>query len=334
MLSMVFRGDDLPAEQRFDAWRELSGKAVLRTLMDSDRAADFRATLRAGGLGPVQVSAMTYQSLRSRRTPALIRAADPELYQLALVRGGRQCITWRDRELALGHGELLFYDSSHPFTAEIRTGEVAASSVVVQVPRELLPMDRDRADGLLGTRVPPDDPVGVLLRQFIDAVARPAGAGLAPYTATDAGRLGLVLTDLLTALLSRQYERRPGAAVAASGRGTQLLCVQAFIERHLGDADLSPAAVAAAHHVSLRSLHRLFEPVGLGVAGWIRARRLDRCRRDLADPALSRRTVRAIGATWGFPRPADFNRAFRAAYGLSPGEYRRLAGAPTVCAER
>ncbi len=39
---------------------------------------------------------------------------------------------------------------------------------------------------------------------------------------------------------------------------------------------LSPAAVAAAHHISLRSLHQLFHDEGLTVAGWIRQRRLER----------------------------------------------------------
>lgn len=324
MLSTVFRSDDLPVEQRFDTWRELSSKAVLRTLIDSDRATDFRATLRAAGLGPVQVSAMTYQSMRSRRTPRLVRAADPELYQLALTRGGRQSMTWRDHQLILGDGELFFYDTSVPFTAEIRAGQAAASSVMVQVPRELLPMGRDQVADLLGTRVPASDPIGLLLRQFIDAIAHPAPAGAAPYTAADAGRLGLVLADLLTALLGRQRELA-GAPLGRINKDTQLACVQAYIERRLGDLDLTPVAVAEAHHISLRSLHRLFEEQGTGVAGWIRARRLERCHHDLTDPALAGRPIHTIAARWGFPRPADFSRAFRSAYGLTPGAYRRLA---------
>jgi AraC-like DNA-binding protein len=88
---------------------------------------------------------------------------------------------------------------------------------------------------------------------------------------------------------------------------------------------LSPAAAAAAHHLSLRSLQQLFRDEGLTVAGWIRARRLERCRRDLADPALDARPVAAIAARWGFSSAADFSRAFRAAHGMPPAEYRRSA---------
>jgi AraC-like DNA-binding protein len=52
---------------------------------------------------------------------------------------------------------------------------------------------------------------------------------------------------------------------------------------------------------------------------------LERSRRDLLDPALRARPVSAIAARHGFTEPAHFSRAFRAAYGRPPGEYRRLA---------
>ena len=61
------------------------------------------------------------------------------------------------------------------------------------------------------------------------------------------------------------------------------------------------------------------------MAGWTRQRRLERCRRDLADPALAARPVAAIAARWGFPSAAEFSRAFRAAHGMPPGEYRMSA---------
>jgi AraC-like DNA-binding protein len=97
--------------------------------------------------------------------------------------------------------------------------------------------------------------------------------------------------------------------------------IDAFIESHLGDPALTPAAVAAAHHISLRYLHKLFEPHG--VAGWIRQRRLERCRDDLLDLAQADRPVAGIAARWGFSSAAHFSRVFREAYGLPPAEFRR-----------
>ena len=68
--------------------------------------------------------------------------------------------------------------------------------------------------------------------------------------------------------------------------------------------------IAAANHISLRYLHKLFEPQPSTVAGFIRERRLERCRRDLADPSLAHVPVRAIALRLGFPDPARLNRLF------------------------
>ncbi|WP_351233822.1 helix-turn-helix domain-containing protein [Streptomyces sp. NPDC002133] len=102
-----------------------------------------------------------------------------------------------------------------------------------------------------------------------------------------------------------------------------MLEIHAFIQQHLGEPDLSPGTIAAAHNISLCSLHRLFRDQGQTVAGWIRARRLERCRRVLADPLMHSTPVRAVAARWGFTDPAHFSRAFRAAYGHSPKDYRQ-----------
>ena len=69
----------------------------------------------------------------------------------------------------------------------------------------------------------------------------------------------------------------------------------------------------------------MFHCAGLTVARWIRQRRLERCRHDLADPELASQPVAAIAARWGYSSASDFSRAFRAAHGLPPAEYRRFA---------
>jgi AraC-like DNA-binding protein len=99
--------------------------------------------------------------------------------------------------------------------------------------------------------------------------------------------------------------------------------IQAFTESRLADPELSPDGIAAAHHISVRSLYKLFQAEDTTVAAWIRTRRLEHCRQDLVDPALAERPIGAIAARWGFASPAQFNRAFRAEYDVTPGEYRR-----------
>jgi AraC-like DNA-binding protein len=100
--------------------------------------------------------------------------------------------------------------------------------------------------------------------------------------------------------------------------------IQAFIRQNLHDPELTPSVIAAAHHISLSYLYRILQQQlqGETVAAWIRTRRLEGARRDLADFSLRTTPIHVIAARWGFPRASDFTRAFRAAYGLSPKECR------------
>jgi AraC-like DNA-binding protein len=113
-----------------------------------------------------------------------------------------------------------------------------------------------------------------------------------------------------------------------------MLRIHAFIDAQMEDPDLDPASIAAAVHISTRYLYKLFEGEGLTVAGWIRARRLERCRRDLLDPLLRHQTVSAIAARWGIADPARFSRQFRVAFGQTPSEYRQASLASRLADQR
>lgn len=117
----------------------------------------------------------------------------------------------------------------------------------------------------------------------------------------------------------------PGTALPVASRQQALMVrICEFIEHNLDDPALSPGMIAAAHHISLRTLHKLYETEEDTIAASIRRRRLERCRQDLLDPALRDRPVSAVGARWGFPDSAVFSRAFRSAYGRPPSQYRAL----------
>jgi AraC-like DNA-binding protein len=113
------------------------------------------------------------------------------------------------------------------------------------------------------------------------------------------------------------------ALVAESPRRTLTLRIRSFIKTHLHEQDLNPGTIAARNHISVSYLHQLFQAAGTTVSAWIRQQRLERARRDLADPCLSTVPIHRIATHWGFADHSTFTRSFRAAYGIPPREYRR-----------
>jgi AraC-like DNA-binding protein len=110
----------------------------------------------------------------------------------------------------------------------------------------------------------------------------------------------------------------------------RLVQVRRHIDQHLADPALTPASVAAAHRMSLRSLHLLFEPTGVSCARYVLRRRLQECHATLASPAHASRSVTDIAFGWGFNSLATFYDAFQREFGMPPGEVRRAAGSGDV----
>ncbi|MBE1604911.1 helix-turn-helix domain-containing protein [Actinopolymorpha pittospori] len=321
----VFDSAQLPPSDRLDAYHALMLASRMRapTMFATDQATDardgeFRAVLRAMELGAQQVSTMRCTPMRARRTPRLIRQSDPESYAVTLVQRGHQGVEQVGRQALVGERDLVVYSTSLPFDAQaFADGPEPACSVLALVPQSLVPLPPERVEGLLAVPLSGREGVGALLAGFLDQVT----ASSAGHLPGDGPRLGTVLVDLVTALLAHHLEAEESVP-APSQQNALFLEIQAFVQEHLGDPGLSPGMVAAAHHISVRGLHRLFRRHGRTVSAWIRQQRLDRCRSDLAEPALHLTPVHELAARWGFTDAASFSRTFRATYGVPPGEYR------------
>jgi AraC-like DNA-binding protein len=311
-MTVVHRADDLPVAARADYWRHVIGETIVPVdpFGDPDQ-------IRAGGVGAVQVGEVSASTPGgARRTPIHIRRSDPGLYKIDVLAQGDGVIEQNGREAALQPGDFTLVDLSRPALWRMAPARIVA----LTFPAEMLPLRRDDVARLTAVRIRGDRGTGALIsslaRQLIDQLDHCGGP--------DGPRLGTAVLDLLTAGLAARLDRVREMQPQSRQRAL-LLRVQAFIEERLFDPGLTPGSVAAAHHISLRYLHKLFEPAQTTVADWIRRRRLERCRRDLLDPALRDEPVSAIGMRWGLTDAAHFSRLFRAAYGVPPAEYREGA---------
>ncbi|MER8001137.1 helix-turn-helix domain-containing protein [Streptomyces sp. NPDC095613] len=321
MIKTLFRSDDLPPGARLAGFAKFQTSTRHPTRVSNARPEEFHATVRAVHLDGMEVIRLACSPFDAHRSAALIRKADPQLYSVVYTLRGELRVAQAGREAAVTTHEFALYDSSSPFRMRITTGKREITTVMhVHVPRTALSLPPDRVARLLTLPLPGREGVGGLLIQFFTSLTvDPAG-----YRPTDAPRLGTVGLSLLTATLAHHLDT-DDLVPGESDRRTLVLRVKAFIRQHLHEPRLSPSDIAAAHHISVSYLHRLFQAHDLTVSAWIRCQRLERARRDLADPALRTVPVHRIAGGCGFSDHATFTRAFRAAYGVPPRDFRRQA---------
>jgi AraC-like DNA-binding protein len=167
-------------------------------------------------------------------------------------------------------------------------------------------------------------PAGQGIGALVTSLLRELDAHSGDIRPAAVDRLATPVRDLL-ATLSADLQGAEPSIDGADGATQRALVeqVKAYIEAHLAEPHLSSTTVAAAHYISVRHLQKLFETQGLTVSGWIRKRRLEHARRDLSDPAQRSVSITVIADRWRFADSAHFSRAFKAAYGLSPRDYRQ-----------
>ncbi|HEY7488145.1 MAG TPA: helix-turn-helix domain-containing protein [Streptosporangiaceae bacterium] len=332
-MSILIRNDHLPEGERFECWREVACQVRLAAVeVESDHQAHFRFALRYSDLGATRVSVFTVTPYRVLRTPKLIRRSDPERLSIGMVlRGHGSIVSQSGRQARIPSSAFTLYDNSRPYTIDLApaTGAGAARGLILNFPRTLLPLPPDKVNDLTALTMPAGPGIGALTARLLVQLT----TGMDHYTPAEAARLSTAALDVLATRLAHELDGDRWVAPETHRRALQVR-IHAFIQQHLGDPDLTPAAIAEVHHISLRLLHKLFHEQGETVAGWIRARRLEACRRDLIDPTQVGLPVAAVAARWGFQNAIHFSRLFRATYGLPPREYRRSIDAAAGRADR
>ncbi|MEU1286818.1 helix-turn-helix domain-containing protein [Kitasatospora sp. NPDC005856] len=309
--------------ERFDWFNDTVAQTVMPTVMSPEPSTEFHAEAEMLDLGPLRMARFAFSPLRSRRTPALIRHGDPEQYQLALIRRGAAVLSQSGNENRIGAGEFVLWDTSRPSDTRILPGPDPVRLTMLQFPRTLLPLPGRRLERLLAGRLTGGHGVAAVLMSFLDGLEAHGDT----CEAAELRRLGSVAVELAGVLLAQRLDDAGQLPVEVRAR-VLLERIRAFIEDNLGDPQLTPGAVAARHNISLRSLHQLFrshDPQPETVHAWIRRRRLERCREDLASTRLHAYTVQSIAHRWGFSSATVFSRTFRQAYGLTPTEFRGLS---------
>ncbi|WP_166659735.1 helix-turn-helix domain-containing protein [Actinomycetospora succinea] len=293
-------------DHAFDYWRDLICDAFVQLSARPVLPGPFAGSIAHRALDEVELSTVTADAQRVDRTRSLI-ARSHEDYLLASIQlEGFGEIRQDGRVAGLRAGSMAFYDSTRPYTLAFGAH---FRQLVVQVPRTALPAARVRD----ATAVVLDGPgPGRLVTDFFVGLAREAedghpAPGLVPHA------VGL-------------FEYALGLA-GASRAGTDAAVrqnVHDAIARAAGEPGVSADDIAAACHISRRTLFRVLAGEGRTLRDLLRHERVRRAKAVLrAEPHLP---VAVVAARCGFGGEAQLHRAFREVTGVSPGAFRSGPG--------
>lgn len=298
-----------------DYFRQAISDVFVPLTLSIDDVETFRGHVRSANLGTIQLSDIRVTNdLAVRRTPKLIRRGAPNYLKVAVPLQGNCVVIQDGREAILAPRDYAVYDTTRPYTLAFRG---AYRVLVAMFPGELMRLSQRQLSGLTARRLSGRNGLGTSVSAFLVALCDQ----LENVSHCGTVYLADALLDMFAAsFVSELFDVTAGDV--GTDKSALSVRVRAFIEYRLGETDLDVSTVAAAHHVSVRYLQKLFEVQGETVTGWIRDRRVEHCRRDLGDARFAQLSVGSIAARWGLVNASHFSRVFKARTGLTPSEYR------------
>jgi acetamidase/formamidase/AraC-like DNA-binding protein len=308
-----FSTDAFPEELRPAAWAEVLDKVLM-----SSRAPDHGAPALDGYVSS-RHSALDSVFVKLASSPQVLvphpgnaRRYGNAALVLALLEGSG-LVEEGGETVALSAGDLVVLDPARPWRVSLNT-RFRALAVKLESASFLLRLVRTSGQDLntVSARAGVGAVCASLVRSIADAFEQLGRHDLLPLEAT--------LTELLVTCLSHG-EPRGEQAPAEDSTSVQLGHLRRVcrtVEARLGDAELTIDEVARLEQLSTRYLQKLFKVGGTTFGEYLKSRRLERCRLDLANRALAHFTIAELCFRWGFNDAANFSRAFTARFGMTP----------------
>ena len=311
--------DQVDPKERFDYWREVRSKGLFGATAELDRehrpkfAGEF-SLRKIGSAGLIGLRASSYHVERSATD---IANAPSDSLCICQQFGGGGWFRVRnvdDFHVAGGTFATSYSDLPYhtvPIAAEgfdLRILKVPVADILLPLPglHELVPKP------LI------DRPVLIPLLESCFTDLTETADDSDPSTTK-----ALVQTLTHLTLIERGVVRPTSRLAQYAVRAGRLSLARRLMARHIAEPQLSPAFVASQLAISVRHLHVLFEESSMSFSQTVTTLRIERSRRLLREaPAM---TIAEIAFASGFDSLATFYRVFRAAQGITPGDFREAA---------
>jgi AraC-like DNA-binding protein len=314
--TLILDTRQIPASDRADAVRETIASTVVHVNIDFPAPAGPVVLGAITDLGRVRVCSIRSNATKVERTVKLARDELPPSIFLGVQLAGSSLIVQGGREAVLRPGDLAFSDSTAPYTL---LDDEGIRQHFFSIPMASLALPYDAIRQLAAVTLSPGHPVADLAATYFRRLASRPDIFDEPGVAA----VGRPTIELVRALITTHLDA--SALAKESSEATLLLRILEYARAHLPEPGLNAVQIAAAHYISVRHLYNVLARGGISLGDWIRARRLEECRDELSRPGSRPETISSIAHRRGFTDLSSFGRLFRAAYGLSPSEWREMS---------
>ncbi|WP_280255995.1 helix-turn-helix domain-containing protein [Nocardia abscessus] len=315
-MTVVFDTDTIAPHERVDAVSAAMQRASAPSLVVLDGPDErVHARFDVWQFGDASIFRARTSGIQLIRTPKQVRSSPAPMLAVAVQQAGDGHYAQGGVQRVVRPGELHVMDLNAPYDFS-RHGD--GVSTCLHVPLDQLGLPADLISQA-ATRVQ-DSPHYRLVAGHIVQLTADADALSADPAAALSGCASIELIRGL--LLSAGSDDGNGPVVPTDILPAR---IRAYVRRNLADPGLGAEQIAKAHNMSVRQLYKVCAHAEYSLEQWIIGQRLEQVRGDLARPDQKHRTIAMIARRWGFRDPSHFARRFRAAYGLSPREWRRIA---------
>jgi AraC-like DNA-binding protein len=304
----------LPAARQLPGFQEVLDRTHFHWGLRGDKSGSYQAKVRRRAIDDFVFTQIIADPVAGFRTADDVRRGKDDYFCLLYFDQGNCRLQQGRNECHIGTNSIAIWDSTRPAMFE---NDVTLHQASILIPHRTAKVIVPGIEDMCGLSVDGGNGLGMILLSHLRQIHQT----IDNVDPRDRPAVLRATVELVAAAFRPEPERLAGTAF----RRALLNRVQDHIVAHIDDPLLSAASVAAAFRFSPRYLHRLFEEFDVTVGAWIRKRRLAVSRSDLASRAMAGYSITQIAMRRGFADASHFSHAFKAEYGMSPRDFRRLA---------
>lgn len=304
-MELNYSTDSVEAPQRFGYWSDVVCSHFIPAASQVPNRDRFDARFAVRTLGQLTLASMSSPLHFWNRDAQHLRQGPNDDFMLNLMVAGEGRLSQAGRQVLQRSGDIVLYDAARAFTFDL----APESTLLLRIPRRQLLFRVPEAENMTAMHLAHGHPIARLLGSMIREAALLDLSGHEGMRT----RIASSLLDMLSAVLQFQLD---DSGARRSAHDTLFQKAWDFIATQLDDCELDVDHIAAAHHVSARTLTRVFAEHGTTPMQAVWKQRLEASHCALREGRA--RQVTQAAFQYGFSDLSHFCRLFKKTYGVTP----------------